>query len=35
MSGEKMELDEKTILANIDSFLLRKYPLEINSRTVN
>ena len=35
MAGEKMELDEKTILANIDSFLLKKYPLEKNSRTMN
>lgn len=35
MDGEKMELDEKIIVANIDSFLLKKYPLDENSRTLN
>ena len=35
MAWKKMELDEKTILANIDSFLLKKYPLEKGSRIMN
>lgn len=35
MMDEKMELDEKMILANIDWFLLKKSPLIENSRTTN
>jgi hypothetical protein len=30
-----MELDEKKILANIDSFLLKKDSLNANSTTIN
>jgi len=35
LSNEKMELDEKKILANIDSFLLKKDSLNANSTTIN
>ncbi|HKL44428.1 MAG TPA: hypothetical protein VJ892_04055 [Candidatus Absconditabacterales bacterium] len=35
MMDEKMQLDEKMILANIDGFLLKKFPLNENSRATN
>jgi hypothetical protein len=35
MNGKKMELDEKAILANIDGFLLKKYPLIANTTSTN
>ncbi len=35
MNNEKMVLDEKTILANLDGFLLKKNPLDEKSRTEN
>ncbi len=35
MMDKKMELDEKTILANIDWFLLKKFPLNEKSRSTN
>lgn len=35
LSNEKMDLDEKKILANIDGFLLKKDSLNDNSSTIN
>lgn len=35
MDNDKMVLDEKTILANLDGFLLKKNPLDEKSRTKN
>ena len=35
MSWDKMDVDEKAILANIDWFLLKKNPLDAKSRTKN
>jgi len=35
MSGDKMDVDEKAILANIDGFLLKKNPLDTKSRIKN
>jgi len=35
MKNHKMDLDEKAIIANIDSFLLKKDPFNENSSTMN